>query len=225
MTVDAVDMTTKQQQPSALQSGIFPKFDEANLDFDNDDVLVAAMLADMPKAWRAFRVRFDRLVLRSITKVTHRFPHLVTGDDVGDIYATFYLSLLVNDKHKLRAFDPARGSRFSSWIALLASNRAYDYLRSLRREPEKEDISEADEMVCEGPDPFESAADGQRASITTRALEGMSEKDRAFAALYFGEGLEPPEVAERLQISVKTVYSKRHKIQTRLESLLGRTAA
>jgi len=222
MTVDAVEITP---QRASFQSGMFPRFDEGDLDFADDDVLVAAMLADLPKAWRAFRARFDRLVLRSITKVTHRFPNLVGADDVGDIYATFYLSLLVNDKHKLRAFDPARGSRFSSWIALLASNRAYDYLRSMRREPEKEELSFADDTACEMPDPFEAAADGERAMITADALESMSEKDRAFAALYFGEGLEPPEVAKKLRISVKTVYSKKHKIQTRLESLLGRTAA
>jgi RNA polymerase sigma-70 factor, ECF subfamily len=222
MTPDAVD-TPKQRV--TLESGIYPRFDEGSLDFGDDEVLVTAMLADLPKAWRAFRVRFDRLVLRSITKVTHRFPNLVGADDVGDIYATFYLSLLVNDKHKLRAYDPERGSRFSSWIALLASNRAYDYLRSLRREPEKEELSFADDTPCENVDPFEAAADGERASITLDALKGMSEKDRAFAALYFGEGLEPPEVAKKLQISVKTVYSKKHKIQTRLESLLGRDAA
>jgi RNA polymerase sigma-70 factor (ECF subfamily) len=220
------ETTAENAEPRArFVSGIFPKFEESNLDFENDEVLVAAMMADMPKAWVAFRARFDRLVLRSITKVTHRFPHLVSQDDVGDIYATFYMSLLVNEKYKLRAFDPSRGAKFSSWIAMLAANRAYDYLRAIRREPETEDLSSADETVCERPDPFETTAEGERASITQDALESMSEKDRAFAALYFGEGLEPPEVAKKLQISVKTVYSKRHKIQTRLESLLGRTAA
>ena len=88
MTVDAVEITP---QRASFQSGMFPRFDEGDLDFADDDVLVAAMLADLPKAWRAFRARFDRLVLRSITKVTHRFPNLVGADDVGDIYATFYL--------------------------------------------------------------------------------------------------------------------------------------
>ncbi len=224
MTVDAVNTIETEHHPR-FESGIYAKYDETKLDFEDDEVLISGMLADLPKAWRAFRVRFDRLVMRSITKVTHRFPQLVGADDVGDIYATFYLSLLMNDKHKLRAYDPERGSRFSSWIALLASNRAYDYLRSLRREPEKEELSYADDMACERSDPFECAAEGERASITALAFEGMSEKDRAFAALYFGEGLEPPEVARQLQISVKTVYSKRHKIQTRLEGLLGRNAA
>ena len=40
-------------------------------------------------------------------------------------------------------------------------------------------------------------------------------------ALYFGEGLEPEQIAERMHISVKTVYSKKHKIQSRLEAMLS----
>jgi RNA polymerase sigma-70 factor (ECF subfamily) len=38
--------------------------------------------------------------------------------------------------------------------------------------------------------------------------------------LYFDQGLEPEEVAQRMRISVKTVYSKKHKIRTRLEQML-----
>ena len=49
----------------------------------------------------------------------------------------------------------------------------------------------------------------------------FSAKDRAFIALYFGDGLSPEQVADRLSISVKTVYSKKHKIQRRLEALLS----
>jgi RNA polymerase sigma-70 factor (ECF subfamily) len=53
-------------------------------------------------------------------------------------------------------------------------------------------------------------------------LEGFSPKDRLFVALYFDQGLDAEEVAQRMSISVKTVYSKKHKIRTRLERLLQR---
>ena len=45
--------------------------------------------------------------------------------------------------------------------------------------------------------------------------------------LYFGEGLEAEQVAGQMGISVKTVYSKKHKIRLRLESAMaqGRLAA
>ena len=200
------------------ESGFFPCFDADSFESDGD--LIAGMLANAPSAWREFQTRYDRLIMRCITKVTRRFASIVSQDDVREIYATLYVSLLANDMHKLRSFDPERGNRFSSWIGLLAINAAYDYLRSLKREPQKECISEAMELVCDTPDPFELAAEHERASIAQKTLEDFSEKDRTFAALYFGEGMDPQDIADKMNISIKTVYSKKHKIQSRLESVL-----
>jgi RNA polymerase sigma-70 factor (ECF subfamily) len=188
---------------------------------EDDDALVAAMIANAPEAWRTFQRRFDRLIHRCITKVTRRFSSVITQDDVRDIYASLYLSLVANDRHKLRTFDKTRGNRFSSWIGLLAINCAYDYLRALKREPHKGSLAEAAELTCELPDPFEQAVESERARVAARMLDGFSAKDRTFAALYFGEGMDPTEIATRMNISVKTVYSKKHKIQSRLESVLG----
>ncbi len=184
-----------------------------------DEVLLAHLVASEPAAWREFQRRFGRLIDRCIMKVTRRFSSVVSPDDVREIAATLQLSLLANDMHKLRTFDPERGNRFSSWIGLLAINCAYDYLRSLRREPGKTSLSDASELVCETPDPFEMVAQRQRAGIARRMLDGFSARDRAFAALYFGEGMDPQAIARRMNISVKTVYSKKHKIQARLEAL------
>lgn len=204
----------------ARESGFFPCVVE-DQGFETDDDLIAGMLANRAAAWREFQARFDRLILRCITKVTRRFASLVSADDVREVYATLYVSLLANDKHKLRSFDPARGNRFSSWIGLLAINAAYDYLRSIKREPQKENLAEAMDLVCDRPDPFELASEHERAMIAHRTLEDFSEKDRTFAALYFGEGMAPQDIAVRMNISVKTVYSKKHKIQARLESVLA----
>ena len=186
-----------------------------------DRELVDAMLRNEAQAWSEFQSRYDRLIHRCITKVTRRFPSIVSGDDVFEIQAQLFLSLLSNEMHKLRTFDPERGNRFSSWLGLLAIHCAYDHLRSLRREPNKASLAEATDLACQLPDPFECVAERQRAAMAAEMLDGFSEKDRAFASLYFDEELEPNEIAERMNISVKTVYSKKHKIQSRLESALS----
>lgn len=212
------------------ESGFFPCAAAADR-FESDEDVIAGMLANDPAAWREFQSKFDRLIIRCITKVTRRFASMVSQDDVREIYANLYVSLLGNDMHKLRTFDPERGNRFSSWIGLLAINAAYDYLRTLKREPQKECITEAMELVADLPDPFELTSENERASIAQATLADFSEKDRTFAALYFGEGMDPQDIATRMNISVKTVYSKKHKIQSRLESVLatrmpsGRAAA
>ncbi len=201
------------------ESGFFPCV-SGSVAFDSDEDLIAGMLANDPPAWRAFQTRYDRLIMRCITKVTRRFASVVSQDDVREVYATLYVSLLGNSMHKLRSFDPERGNRFSSWIGLLAINAAYDYLRTLKREPQKACITEAMELVCDLPDPFELTSEHERAKIAQETLEDFSEKDRTFAALYFGEGMDPQAIADKMNISVKTVYSKKHKIQSRLESVL-----
>jgi RNA polymerase sigma-70 factor (ECF subfamily) len=203
----------------ARESGFLPAVHADR--FESDDDLIAGMLANDPAAWREFQSRYDRLIIRCITKVTRRFSSIVSQDDVREVYATLYVALLSNDMHKLRSFDPERGNRFSSWIGLLAINAAYDHLRTLKREPQKECISEAMELSCDLPDPFELTSEHERAEIAQKTLEEFSDKDRTFAALYFGEGMDPVDIAERMNISVKTVYSKKHKIQSRLESVLS----
>jgi len=186
-----------------------------------EGALVGAMLSGGERAWREFHARYDRLILRCITRVTCRFSTLVSQEDIREIYATLLVQLLANDMRKLRSFDPARGNRLGSWVGLLAANCAYDYLRAARREPNQLPLSEAESMPCELPSPHEHAEHRQRAAIIDGVLRDFSEKDREFVALYFGEGLPAHEIAERMQITVKTVYSKRHKIQCRLEAMLS----
>ena len=187
-----------------------------------DDVkLVRALIADDPRAWREFNTRFSRLVLSTISRVTARFSAVVSQEDLREIYATFCVQLLANDKIKLRSFDPERGNKLSTWLGLLASHTAYDFLRGARREPRRAALSEAEELSSSLPDPCESALMRERADLVGQLMANFTDKDRAFIQLYFGEGLAPEIVAERLNISVKTVYSKKHKIQARLQTLLA----
>ena len=51
-----------------------------------------------------------------------------------EIYAMFLLSLNKRDMHKLRTFDPERGNKLSSWVGMLATNCAWDYLRGIARQ-------------------------------------------------------------------------------------------
>ncbi len=184
--------------------------------------LVAAMLVSDELAWVEFHRRYARLIYRCITKITGRFASVMSPEDIREVYATLVLQLVTNDMHKLRSFDPDRGNRLGTWIGMLSINAAYDYLRALRREPNRGLLSEAELVWCERSDPFAEVDRKQRAKVLAGMLRDFSAKDRQFVMLYFDQGLDAEEVATRMQISVKTVYSKKHKIRTRLERLLQR---
>jgi len=187
----------------------------------DEQTLLAGLLADEPAAWREFNARYSRLIYACISRVVTRFGSVVHTDAVAEIYSMLCLGLLSNDKAKLRTFEPERGSKLGTWLGLLATHTAYDYLRSVRRIPKCTDIEEAEYLSSDLPDPAEQALVRERAAIAASMLEGFSEKDREFVRLYYGEGLSPEAVAQSLRISIKTVYSKKHKIQRRLESLLA----
>ena len=187
--------------------------------------MVAGLLENRPEAWRALTLRYGRLIQSCISRVVSRFPSVVRAEDQAEIYSMLYLQLLANDRSKLRSFAPERGSRLSTWLGLLATHTAYDFLRSIRRIPRTTGLAEAEELAGEMPDPVDVTLVRERASLVDVALSGFTSKDREFVELYFGEGLDPDEVARRMGISVKTVYSKRHKIQRRLQSLFNEQLA
>jgi RNA polymerase sigma-70 factor (ECF subfamily) len=187
----------------------------------NEKRLACALAANDPQAWREFQRRYDRLIMHWITKVTDRFS-AVSKEDVREIHAQLMLSLVSAGHAKLRAFDPSRGRRFSGYICMLATHCAYDWLRTMRREPPKELLCEAMEIATDCPDPFETTARQERAALANRLMESFSARDRAFAALYLGHGMDPVKIARSMKISVKTVYSKKNKILTKLSSIVAR---
>jgi RNA polymerase sigma-70 factor (ECF subfamily) len=189
---------------------------------DDDTSLIAGLLAERPSAWTTFNARYARLIYRAITRITSRFSAVLSADDVQEIYALFCLQLLANDKAKLRSFDPSRGASLASWLGLLAAHATYDFLRSKRREPRLEELTEAEPLCTSVPSPYEVCELRERAHQVGVLLSNFTERDRAFIELYYGEGLEPEQIALRMNISVKTVYSKKHKIRARLEALLER---
>jgi RNA polymerase sigma-70 factor, ECF subfamily len=188
---------------------------------ESEAALVRDMIAGKASAWREFIARYDRLVHRCITRVTARFAHSLSQDDVAEIRATLQAQLCANGMSKLRSFDPQRGRRLSSWVGLLAVNCAYDHLRALRREPGRASLDECEEIGTTSMLPDEVLDLKERARVAAEILGDFSEKDREFVALYFGEELDAAEIAERMRISVKTVYSKKHKIQSRIEARLS----
>src|SRR5690606_22654424 len=92
---------------------------------EEEQRLLAGMIADQESAWREFNLRYARLIYRCITRVTARFTAVVGPDDVREIYAMLCMQLLANDKRKLRSFEPGRGNKLGSWIGMLAIHSAY----------------------------------------------------------------------------------------------------
>jgi RNA polymerase sigma-70 factor, ECF subfamily len=189
----------------------------------NEAALIPSLLNDDERAWRTFHEMYSSRLQGAITRVTRRFPQLTGTDHVDEIYGSLCLRLLSDDKRRLRSFDPDRGTPLGAWLCALARNSAHDFLRHRQRQPWlgrlADEVSEA-EPSSEAPDAFSVCASRQEAEQLEELLATLSARDQQFMRAYL-EGLEPEEIASQLGISVSTVYSKKHKILSRLENTLA----
>jgi RNA polymerase sigma-70 factor (ECF subfamily) len=194
-----------------------------------DATLVASLIAGDERAWRLFHEVHSPAMLEVIAGVRGRFPHLIGADDVRDIHAELCLQLLASDKRRLRQFDPTRGTPLTAWLSVLARHAAFDFLRLRRRQPtvrwKGEETTHLEALETEEPDALGICCNRERARIVAALVAELSARDREFFELYFYEGLDPEQTAQRLGICVGTVYSKKHKIRARIESMLGKRLA
>lgn len=181
-----------------------------------DQLLLPAVLRRDPRAFAELLRRYRGLLYRCITRITGRYQRVLASEDLDEIFAEVCVALWADDLRRLRAFDPSRGMKLGSWLGLITNHATYDFLRRVARRPAKEDLAVLPDLVADDEDPLEELLLAERRAQLGVLTAELSVRDQEFVATYFGEDRDPEEVASALGISVKTVYSKKNKITTRL---------
>jgi RNA polymerase sigma-70 factor (ECF subfamily) len=176
--------------------------------------LLSAVLSGDRRAGHRFFDCYKATIERSVRKVLGRGRG--REEEVQDLCGEVWLSLLENDKRPLRRFDPSREIRVSTWISLLARNKAIDRVRgSHHRQHTSLDELGSSEPVCAEPLPSEQLEAEQQRDLAERALAELRGHDRRFLEAWY-TGCSPEELARREGISIGTVYTRRFKIQAKL---------
>ena len=187
-----------------------------------DRELLRHVLRSESRGWAELVRRYRPLIYRCITKVTLKYSPTLGSADLDEIYADVMMQLVRDDMHKLRIWNPARGTKLGSWIGMLSVNAAYDFLRSAGRRPllDKTDGT-LDPHEESDRTPLDQLIEKERWEHLNTVLSEFTDKDRTFVELYYQKGMEADEIAAEMQISLKTVYSKKHKIRAHLVRVLG----
>jgi RNA polymerase sigma-70 factor (ECF subfamily) len=190
-----------------------------------DRELLRCVLRNDARGWAELVRRYRPLIYRCITKVTLKYAPSLSGADLDEIYADVMMQLVRDDMHKLRIYNPARGTKLGSWIGMISVNAAYDFLRSAGRRPllDKVDGTLDPHEECDRT-PLDQLIEKERWDHLNSLLSDFTDKDRTFVELYYQKGLEADEIAAEMQISLKTVYSKKHKIRAHLVRVLQNIA-
>ena len=184
-----------------------------------DGPLLEMVLTKDQVAWRELIRRYRALVFRCITKVAAKYDAVLSNEDANEIFGDMCFNLLRDNMRKLRAYDPMRGAKLGSWLGLLAINTAYDFLRATSRRPMLDKLDHTIERAGDSPSALDGLLEKERWGYLNHLLADFSERDRRFVELYYGHGLLPEEVAVAMNISVKTVYSKKNKVRSKLLQL------
>src|SRR5262249_32670999 len=190
-----------------------------------DTELLRRTLRNETRAWNELVRRYRALIFRCVSKVLGRYESVLSSADIDEVYGEVMMTLVRDGMRKLRRYDPRRGTKLSSWIGMIATNVAYDYLRGTARRPILDRIDGVPDIEEESDSPLDTILSGERRAQLNTMLADYSDKDRAFVSRYYAQGLEAEEVAGEMKISVKTVYSKKHKLLARLQSTLAPLAA
>ena len=187
--------------------------------------LLASVLRNEQRGWNELVRRYRGLIYRCITKVTNKCAPYASNADADEVFAEVLMGLLRDDMHKLRMYDPARGTKLGSWIGMISVNAAYDFLRGAGRRPllDKVDGNLDPHEECDRT-PLDELIEKERWDHLNELLSDFTDKDRQFVQLYYQKGLEADEIAVEMQISLKTVYSKKHKIRAHLVRCLQNIA-
>ncbi|MEY4510038.1 MAG: hypothetical protein RLZZ450_2160 [Pseudomonadota bacterium] len=189
----------------------------------SDLELVQGMLAGARPAWRVFSERYDALIYAAIDRVLRCFPALSNRNERDEVRAALLSSLVARQMHKLRVFEFERGVRLSTWLHLLATHAARDHVRSVSRaRPVAMGWGGLYEVSDEGSSgPLATLLAKEELTQATSALEHFSDKDRQLVDLLLVQGRPPEQVATVMNISIKTVYTKKHKLVNRLQKVMG----
>jgi RNA polymerase sigma-70 factor, ECF subfamily len=187
----------------------------------SDRQLLRSVLRSEDRAWTELLRRYRALIYRCITRVTTRYAPRLTSADLDEIYAEVLVNLLRDDMRKLRMYNPRRGTKLGSWIGMITINTTYDFLRTAARRPLLDwyDGSPDPHAPCDRT-PLDELIEKERWSHLNALLIDFSDKDRTFLDLFFAQGLDADVVADRMAISLKTVYSKKWKIRAHLRRCL-----
>jgi RNA polymerase sigma-70 factor (ECF subfamily) len=203
----------------AERTGTAPEADAAH---SADVQLLSRMLAGNQRAWLEFVRRFEPVFEAAVARTARRACRSVTSDDVDDILATVLCALTADGMRRLRTFDTTRGVRLSTWLGVVATNATWDYLRARTRHWRAVNWNAVGyQEVDDGTDPFTELSAKQYQGQACAVLANLSARDQLAVTLLY-EDKTPEQMAEAMNVSVNTVYSKKHKIRRRLAQQLER---
>lgn len=178
-----------------------------------DLVLLRQALGRDRRALRRLGDRIDPLI---DARIRRRLPNGRSVDihDLEDIGQWVWVRLFEREGHRLKGFDPARGS-LESFVSKVADNLIIDRLRVQGEAQMDVAVLHDDEIEDPAPNPEERTSVREEARLLRAHLDSILPlKGRLVLRLLYDDHRPEDETAEIMGVSKQVVANWKHKIKT-----------
>ena len=170
-----------------------------------DAAAVARVAEGDAVALRDLYDRYGRVVYSFAYRLTH--DATLSEECVQDVFVALW--------RRAGDFDPTR-AKLTTWLFVVARNRAIELGRQKARRPELRDDLEP---VGSSPDPADLIAVADESQRVAEAMAELPEEQLAVLRLSYFDGLSHSEIAEVIGIPLGTVKGRMRLALERLRSL------
>lgn len=178
--------------------------------------------------WDEFLRRFQLPCYRIVRRTLTRRLGGEAGAELSDeVFQSFFLSLLKDDRRLLRRYRGDGGCSPRTYLCYLAGYHALTELRSRKSLPDlyrvdHESMDDPDRPLraAHEPSPVDQAASREMLKAALDGLATMSDIDRRIFRLLYVEHLSLAEVAEATGDTLTTVRVQHHRLRKRLKAWL-----
>lgn len=175
----------------------------------SDEKLLSLCLSGRGDHWQRFVERFSGLVLFTIRATLRRYGAAdQSPETLRDLYQQVFLSLLEDDRRRLRAYSGRGGCSLATWLRVVVSRLIVDHLR--RQEPATVPLATdpagadppgaAPAPADPGPSPLEELQEQEAVEFLRQEIEALPPRERLALKLRYQDGLSGQEAAELMHL-------------------------
>jgi RNA polymerase sigma-70 factor (ECF subfamily) len=159
-----------------------------------------------PNDWPALWAQCRDLLPDIVWRICRRYDRVPRPEKIEDQVEDMLLHLLADDYHHLKTYDPDKGE-LKTWLFTVTKN---ELIGKFKHEKAWDSLEETLlEKLLELPQQERNVITQEELEAVAREVAKLSAKKRRLFALFW-EGLDAPEIAERLNIKPASVHRMKH---------------
>ncbi len=175
----------------------------------SEQELINRCLRKDKKAWSRFVDKYSRLVYWAIHRRLNISKFEYDQADIEDIFQEVFLTILKGDR--LQQVNQVK--KLSGWVAMVASSRAFDFMRKKIRRREDFNLDSLG---------LETEAIDEQPILVQEIIDNLPERERRIISLNLLEARTHAEIAEILNLPINTVSTIIARTKEKLRKIIER---